>query len=143
MREWHRGATAGGKNVTLGEHFDGKERFQAKLQGGEMLLWPPWLPHSARVLDADTYSINGHTLLLGTGQKAPTREVQRALEAKRLTQPAACQDTEDQESKYLYGDNMDEVQADAEAAAKEAEMMSMEEATRNTDNDASNPYEEL
>jgi len=123
IREWHIGATAGEKKVPLGEFFDGKERFQAEVQAGEVLLWPPWLPHAARVLDEATYSINGRVQLI-TGEERPPRIRQRALEAKHLAQPPACQGTQEQEAKYVFGDNM------AEAEAREAEMMPMEEATR-------------
>ena len=128
VREWHIGAKAAGKRASLGDFFDAKERFQDQLQAGELLLWPPWLPHAARVLDENTYSINGHTQLVLEGSAERNRAAQRALDAKHLAQPAACQGSESDESKYLFGDNPAEGDGD-DAEGRQDEMMSMEEAT--------------
>jgi len=116
MRQWSAESKGpNGEEVVLGAFFDSPSRFQSEVVPGEVLLWPPWLPHATRIMDPHTFSINGRIDLLPSllqlheqGTSAAGRIMERTLGKAFLMQPPPCQGTAAEEGNYRHGEDNEE-----------------------------------
>jgi len=106
IRKWHEEAVHNGEKVSLGAFFEARARFQADVAPGEVLLWPPWLPHATSILDSQAFSINGRlSFFVRPEHERIEQQMQREIGARLLSQPSACQGTSAEEEQYRYGNN--------------------------------------
>eukprot|EP00658_Telonema_sp_P-2_P069089 TRINITY_DN58167_c0_g1_i1.p1 TRINITY_DN58167_c0_g1~~TRINITY_DN58167_c0_g1_i1.p1 ORF type:complete len:133 (-),score=20.16 TRINITY_DN58167_c0_g1_i1:275-673(-) len=78
----------------LGEYFEGGEVYDEVLEHRELLLWPPWLPHSTQILTPGALSINGRVTFHNW-----------SAQLKHCRMPAACLGSDEERDAWYRGED--------------------------------------